>query len=427
MPSSIGLSVLVPPRAQHLGVRASWGDYRLRSASPEEWVRLDRAETIVLDLTQANGKAREVDVPASDGLRIAFLARPVGALAAEAGVPPGARTVSVFIVNRRTPAPDGRKDEAFAFQVKIEVQGQFLPRPDLRSLASEDWDERVGDLQYRDAGEFAVGHNVATDAVVVEEVCNVVRTCWIPEAEVERVAPASIAGVELSMDALGRLQDGSDASAKLSPLVGEYRRWIDDQATNVPGSPAKRRETGEELLQRARLAAERIERGIALLGDPTCLDAFRLANQVMAEAAKRRLGAIAGKPTCLAAIPVGVHSDEPGGHRRTRQSGARGGGSPILPNRRQDRGVSRARSVHAAVAAATESRNPVDRRERFDAQRVGLLLDRAGARDKTGMLATWVADRRPRAIPLRADRDAEGAPKDPRWRVLVNEKIEVDE
>jgi hypothetical protein len=110
-----------------LGVRASWGDYRLRSASPEEWVRLDRAETIVLDLTQANGKAREVDVPASDGLRIAFLARPVGALAAEAGVPPGARTVSVFIVNRRTPAPDGRKDEAFAFQVKIEVQGQFLP------------------------------------------------------------------------------------------------------------------------------------------------------------------------------------------------------------------------------------------------------------------------------------------------------------
>jgi hypothetical protein len=296
LPSSIGLSVLVPPGAQHLGVRASWGDYRLRSASPEEWARLALAETIVLDLTQANGKAREVDVPASDGLRIAFLARPVGALAAEAGVPPGARTVSVFIVNRRTPAPDERKDEAFAFQVQIEVKGEFLPRPDLRSLASEDWDERVGDLQYRDAGEFAVGHNVATDAVVVEGACHLVRTCWIPQAEVERVAPASIAGVELSMDALGRLQDGSDASAKLSPLVSEYRKWIEDQAANVPGSPAKRRETGEELLQRARLAAERIERGIALLGEPTCLDAFRLANQAMAEAAKRRLGVIAGKP-----------------------------------------------------------------------------------------------------------------------------------
>ena len=61
------------------------------------------------------------------------------------------------------------------------------------------------------------------------------------------------------------------------------------------------------------------------------------------------------------------------------------------------------------------------------AQRVGLLLERAGAGDKTGPLAAWIADRRPRAIPLRADRDAKGAPKDERWRVMVNEKIEVDE
>jgi hypothetical protein len=61
------------------------------------------------------------------------------------------------------------------------------------------------------------------------------------------------------------------------------------------------------------------------------------------------------------------------------------------------------------------------------AQRVGLLLDRAGAGEMTVPLAAWVANRRPRAIPLRADRDAKGAPMDPRWRVLVNEKIEVDE
>lgn len=61
------------------------------------------------------------------------------------------------------------------------------------------------------------------------------------------------------------------------------------------------------------------------------------------------------------------------------------------------------------------------------AQRFGLLLERAGAGDKTGPLAEWIAERRPRAIALRADRDTSGAPKDRRWRVLVNEKIEVDE
>ena len=93
----------------------------------------------------------------------------------------------------------------------------------------------------------------------MEGACNLVRTCWIPEAEVERVAPASIAGVELSMDALSRLQDGSDASAKLTPLVTEYRKWIEDQAVDVPATQAKRPETGQELAQGANVAANRIE------------------------------------------------------------------------------------------------------------------------------------------------------------------------
>src|SRR5205085_2573152 len=154
---------------------------------------------------------------------------------------------------------------------------------DLRSLASKDWDDRVADLQYRDAGEYAVGHNVATEAVCEEGTCRLVRTQWIPEGEVERVAPAAIPGVELSMDALSQLQSGADASTKLGPLVSEYRKWIDGQAASVPSGPAKRRETGQELLQRARVAADRIRRGIDLLGDATCLEAFRLANKTMAE------------------------------------------------------------------------------------------------------------------------------------------------
>jgi hypothetical protein len=228
---------------------------------------------------------------------VAYLARPVGSVATDAGLPPGARTVSVFLVNRRAPAPDEKKDEAFAFQVQLEVACDpgFLPRPDLRSLASEDWDERVADLQYRDIGEYAVGHNVATEAVFKEGVCRQVRTEWIPKAEVERVAPAAIPGVELSMDALSLLQDGADANAKLGPLVSEYRKWIDGQVSNVPNAPVKRRDTGQELLQRARVAADRIQRGIDLLGDSTCLEAFRLANKTMAEAARRRLGVIQGK------------------------------------------------------------------------------------------------------------------------------------
>jgi len=297
LPSSIGVSLLVPPSAGHLKIIVSWGDYHLRSESPEQWARTARSVGVTVDLAQATEKAREVEVPASDGLRVAYLARPVGSVATDAGLPPGARTVSIFLVNRRAPAPDEKKDEAFAFQVQLEVacEAGFLPRPDLRSHASGDWDDRVADLQYRDAGEYAVGHNVATEAVCPEGACSLVRTQWIPEAEVERVAPAAIPGVELSMDALSQLQGGVDATAKLGPLVSEYRKWIDGQAGNVPGAPAKRRETGLELIQRARVAADRIQRGIDLLGDATCLEAFRLANKTMAEAARRRLGVIQGK------------------------------------------------------------------------------------------------------------------------------------
>ena len=52
--------------------------------------------------------------------------------------------------------------EAFAFQVALEVTSDkpFVPRPDLRSLESEEWDIQVADLQYRDAFEFAVGHSI---------------------------------------------------------------------------------------------------------------------------------------------------------------------------------------------------------------------------------------------------------------------------
>jgi len=91
-----------------------------------------------------------------------------------------------ILVNRRTPAPDERKDEAFVFQVEIDLSSEagFLPRPNLRSPASKDWDERLADLQYRDAGEYAVGHNAATQAFVEGGSCRHVRTRWIPDAEV---------------------------------------------------------------------------------------------------------------------------------------------------------------------------------------------------------------------------------------------------
>ncbi len=108
--------------------------------------------------------------------------------------------------------------------------------------------------------------------------------------------PAKIPGVEISMDALSVLKDREDAKGKLGPLVVEYRKWIQTEADKVPKTPAKRYQTGQELVARAKVAANRIESGIALLATPDCLEAFRIANKCMAEAARRRMGVMQGKP-----------------------------------------------------------------------------------------------------------------------------------
>ena len=294
-PSSMGLSVLVPTEAKELHATVTWGDYEPRSG-PESWARIPRQQRLPLSLPARMTKPRETAVPDSRGLKVSVLVRPVEAAALEAGLEPGTRTVSVFLVNRRKPAPDEVKDKAFAFQAQLEIRCDvpFLARPDLRGLASDDWDDRIADLQYRDTGEYAVGHNVATEAGVSDGSCRTVRTCWVPTAEVERVAPAKIESAQFRMDALANLADFADAQATLEPIVKEYRAWIERQAVN--GLTPKRGETAEGLRSKAQVAADRIAQGIALLENPRCLDAFRLANQVMAVAARRRFGAMKNKP-----------------------------------------------------------------------------------------------------------------------------------
>ena len=76
----------------------------------------------------------------------------------------------------------------------------------------------------------------------------------------------------------------------------QYTAWIAKQRTIAPTKPARRVATATELMNRAEVAARRIERGIELLSNPQCLEAFRIANRVMATAARRRLGVMQGKP-----------------------------------------------------------------------------------------------------------------------------------
>ena len=197
------------------------------TASRSFWQRIPREVALRVDLPEQTASPTNIPVPESNGLSLALSVRKAFVPSDGAGVSyDRMRSVSLFLVNRRNPENDDRRDEAFAFQAELDVHSAepFLPRPDLHGLESDDWDDRLADLQYRNAFEYAVGHGVSTAADVQPDgSCSRVRTCWMPKAAVELVAPASIEGVELSMERLAELADGNDARKKIGALLSRYR------------------------------------------------------------------------------------------------------------------------------------------------------------------------------------------------------------
>ena len=297
-PSSMGLSFLVSGDTRSLEVGVSWGDYAPGEVEDGDgktqsvWQRHPRAKTIAVELKRGDRSVTR-NVPGSGGLQLHVVEREVAAGDLRGAIPAGTRSVSVFLVNHRKPESDpGRADLAYAFQPRIEVRADtvFVPRPDPRGAYAADWDEQVADLHYADTPAYATGHAVSAEWDIHDGQCHVLRTAWIPGAEVEKTETVAVAGVELSMDALGTLADGAAASAALGPLVGAYRAWIEEQKIAAEAHPDARRDTARELVRLAGIAADRIERGIEVLAaDEDALDAFRVANRAVAAALRQRL------------------------------------------------------------------------------------------------------------------------------------------
>ena len=322
LPSSLGLSIIVTDETSRLDVEVSWGDYTPESIDEKKqeateeaelndeigkdkptkrrftpWVRHPHAESVTIDLSSLDSsRPRKYAIPNSQGLEVACLVRPTKVQTADSDF--GARAVSVFVINRRTPEDNtDLQDTAFAFQVEMSITSNqpLVPRADPHGLESDDWDERLADLHYRDVVEYAVGHNVSTRTEIDDDECRRVHTEWMPHTSVDRVEPPPIPSVEFGMDALGNLDDASTAKQLLCPLVSQYRDWIGSQSTEMQSLSGRRREVAEELLNRGKQTADRIQAGIDLLDDPVALDAFRVANRAMASSARRRSAQEEGK------------------------------------------------------------------------------------------------------------------------------------
>ena len=285
LPSSIGLSFQVHARTRELDVAVRWGDYAPQEIGDARvWQRTPHEARLQVELPDGDGEQNR-GIPESNGLALQVATRSIPSPAGGSDAT-CRRSVSVFLVNRRTPS-SSPEDVAFAFQPEIEVTSRdaYPAKPFAWSGDSGNWDDKVASLHYADRPEYATGHGVSADWDLINGECSTVRTAWIGTAEVDAVSTASADGVELSMEALGQLEDGIAARAALGPLVERYRTWIESQSATVGGAEP----IGTELLRRAGIAASRMERGIqALADDPDVLDAFRVANRAVASALQRR-------------------------------------------------------------------------------------------------------------------------------------------
>ena len=359
----MGLSFLVPKEARALTVTVRWGDYTPAEIEGEDgkpvsvWQRQPREATVAVALT---GRQRP------GGARRARLRRPPAPRRRAADLRRGSRRRTSRRARARSrssssttaPPDEDEPDLAYVFQPEIEVRSDqpFVPRPDLRGAQAEEWDEQVADLHYADTPEYATGHGVSAEWEIVDGACR---------AAPHRVDPER-RGREDGDRGRRRASSSRWRRSGRSPMAPRPRRrcgrsWRSTATGSRRSEPSiatlagTRRETAEELLRLAGIAADRIERGIDVAGDgrgrPRCLPRGEPRGRAGAQQAARH------RDAALARLPARLHPAQSPGPRRPARSEPRDGGPALLPDgRRQDRGVPRPRGLRDGAAPAAPSR-----------------------------------------------------------------------
>lgn len=297
-PASMGLSVFLPPptdeQTDHIDVEVRYADYVKEEIAEDHdqhvktgWRRVAHGPhrlQVPLERNVLESK-QGVLVAEKSGLRLRGELRETNL----EGLPIGARVLSLFLVNQRTPL-DQDRDLNYIFQARLTLhypQG-FLPRPNRQGEDANDDDQRVLALQFRNHCEWAVGHNTSLAMPTSNAAGQVTEltTTQLPSYEVRNVRHQTIAAVETGMKNLSAM-DGAELKRSLTPLVDAYSQWIDQQRA-IPLPRDALQQTRDELMLKADSIRDRIQEGITLLAsDADIREAFKLANIAMHAAAKQ--------------------------------------------------------------------------------------------------------------------------------------------
>ena len=124
LPSSMGVSVLVPAGAQELDAVVRYGEYLPEiyeegKPGPPKWTRVPHEEIVPVKIGTKKRGNGVLPVPNSRGVELVWSIRDVPDAEKDGGLPKGTRSLSLFVVNRRKPEPDIERDVGFIFQVEF--------------------------------------------------------------------------------------------------------------------------------------------------------------------------------------------------------------------------------------------------------------------------------------------------------------------
>ncbi|MFF2542488.1 DNA helicase [Kitasatospora sp. NPDC058063] len=312
-PSATGITFAVDPaRSRHVRVEAFAAVYEPVNAAGERVVP-ERVEQRSTEQPDLRWRRRPLQLPPTDvdvlsssptgarrllenGLVLRLQVRPPRG-------PRGTVAVTVTLVNTHTAEQQEIKDPKCFFQVRLRItvpdgSPALVERPTARDLDDE---SRLTLLLHRHAPTFAAGHGCAAawswtpSPVGSPERHNTpagVSSVWTEHVPVSEVLLAdsnpSVPVADLGMQ---RLEQAPlpELLCSLREFVGRYEVWIGGRAADaellrggIHGDPTSMRLAGEQL-DRCRTVQRRMSAGIDLLErDPLALEAFRLANRVMA-------------------------------------------------------------------------------------------------------------------------------------------------
>ena len=296
--ASIGLACAVPGEVDTLVITASWGRYERGPSETQQtetgkprtvWRRVPVEGSIEVPV-HVEGAGEGIPEGHHEGVLVKWRVRHRG----------GRRIVELFLVNEQ-PIRQETPDRDRLFQVELTVtaldgaSAVFLGHndPELPELRRESDDElRLLALQHREHRLYATGRQCAVDAETRDGEVRAwrLRTTCFPAADVPAVIagnPADTPGLDLDMSTLGGAQmQGDDYVRSLRPLVEGYRVWLKTQEARIADDTevARFADVASPALARAHHVADRLDRAVEMLrGNPQAREAFRFANQAMAQ------------------------------------------------------------------------------------------------------------------------------------------------